>query len=665
MTRPMSSAATTSRTWTSPVSRSTSTLGDAGRPAERRVGVAAVGRRRRSRRPDTARTLVDAQRAVVAGVVAVGRRANVPPVAASTSVAQPPGRLDQQAADDHRRPRRDGRARSRARTRCPAARARPSSYGTPSASATSCGKIVLVPCPISVEAVRMRIAAVGGQLERGDRRELDLARAGEPGAVPGEREADARWRSARGRSAAASRAWSRSRRAAPRAVACRARSRSNSAASAARSRTSSPATLSRRTWPVGVVSPGTVDVPAPDLERADAERLGDPVEVGLGRELGLRRPEPAERAVGRRVRARRPGADADVRAAVRAAGVERAARQDDRRQRAVRAAVHDDLDVLGDEPAVAGHARSGGGRSPGGAWSSRRCPRGGRRSSAPAAGPCRASSAACSADDRRELLLAAEPAAGLGLDDPRLRVVDAEAALERRVDVVRALERAVDGDAAVLASGRRSSRCSRCRAAPGGRPGTRPRGRGRRPRSAASRSPRLDARRPRTRGRTRAGRRPAGAASVRGRAPACRAARSVARSGAARRASGSAWCWISPPTGTRIGWSALIELTMLSPGMSAAVTTTTVDQSKAGSSSRATNVACASVERIVAPYQAPGKTRSSAYLAAPVSLAGPSRRSGAAAAGASGRDRAGLDDDGAGAARSGSSNRARAVLHGD
>src|SRR5215203_2082300 len=73
-----------------------------------------------------------------------------------------------------------------------------------------------------------------------------------------------------------------------------------------------------------------------------------------------------------------------------------------------------------------------------------------------------------------------------------------------------------------------------------------------------------------------------------------------------------------------------MELTTLSPGMSAAVTTTTDDQSNAGSRSRAVNVACASVERIVAPYQAPGKTRSSVYLAAPVSLAGPSRRSGAA-----------------------------------
>ena len=83
------------------------------------------------------------------------------------------------------------------------------------------------------------------------------------------------------------------------------------------------------------------------------ERLGDAVDLHLGRELGLRRAESAERAVGRRVRGHRAAADADVRAAVRAAGVERAARQHDRRQRAVGAAVHDDLDVLRHEPAVA------------------------------------------------------------------------------------------------------------------------------------------------------------------------------------------------------------------------------------------------------------------------------------------------------------------------
>ena len=57
-------------------------------------------------------------------------------------------------------------------------------------------------------------------------------------------------------------------------------------------------------------------------------------------------------------------------------------------------------------------------------------------------------------DHRRVLLLATEPAAGLGLDDPGLAAIDGEAALERRVDVVRALQRAVDDDPAVLARDR-------------------------------------------------------------------------------------------------------------------------------------------------------------------------------------------------------------------
>ena len=188
------------------------------------------------------------------------------------------------------------------------------------------------------------------------------------------------------------------------------------------------------------------------LERADPERLGDPVEVGLGGELGLRRPEPTECAVRRRVRARRAGADPDVRAAIRAAGVDRAARQDDGRQRAVRAAVHHDLDVLGDEPAVAGHA--------GPVADDRRVAlgRGGEVLVAVVDHPHRPPGLArqqrrVEGDHRRVLLLATEPAAGLRLDDARLPVVDGEAALERGVDVVRALERAVDGDPAVAPTG--------------------------------------------------------------------------------------------------------------------------------------------------------------------------------------------------------------------
>ena len=72
--------------------------------------------------------------------------------------------------------------------------------------------------------------------------------------------------------------------------------------------------------------------------------------------------------------------------------------------------------------------------------------------------------------------------------------------------------------------------------------------------------------------------------------------------------------------------------TTLRPGMSSAVTTATRLQSNPGSSSIASSRACGTVERIVAPYQAPGNTRSSVYSARPVSLAGPSRRSGSGTA---------------------------------
>src|SRR5439155_18640754 len=84
------------------------------------------------------------------------------------------------------------------------------------------------------------------------------------------------------------------------------------------------------------------DVPTPDVRRRDGEPLGDAVELRLGRELGLRRAETPKRAVRRRVRPGRPAAEADVRAAIWAAGVGHAARQAHGGDRAVRGAVHDD-----------------------------------------------------------------------------------------------------------------------------------------------------------------------------------------------------------------------------------------------------------------------------------------------------------------------------------
>ena len=130
-------------------------------------------------------------------------------------------------------------------------------------------------------------------------------------------------------------------------------------------------------------------------------------------------------------------------------------------------------------------------------------------------------------------------------------------------------------------------------------------------------------------------------------------------------ASGSAWCWISPPTGTRIGWSALIELTTLSPGMSAAVTTTTVDQSNAGSSSSAAKrrVRVGRADRRAVPGagedQVVGVLRGAGQLGralAPERGDAPWRDPS---------DRPGLDDDGRGRLGPASSGRARAVLHGD
>ncbi len=142
--------------------------------------------------------------------------------------------------------------------------------------------------------------------------------------------------------------------------------------------------------------------------------------------------------------------------AVRAAGVDRPTGQDDRRERAVRAAVHDDLDVLGEEPAVRGHARP--------VAHDRRMALGRRGDVLVAVvdHPHRTArlpreERGVEGDDRGVLLLAAEPAAGLGLDHARLAVIEPEAALQRGVDVVGALERPGDGDTPVVA-GRRDHR---------------------------------------------------------------------------------------------------------------------------------------------------------------------------------------------------------------
>jgi hypothetical protein len=220
-----------------------------------------------------------------------------------------------------------------------------SSYSTPSVSATSCGKIVFVPWPISVEAVRIRMR---------------------PSSVSSTAATEASFTSPEPVKPAPCQASAR-----PMPVAVRAPSvrpsriarvcacvRSKADASAAASSTSMPATDSRSTWPVGCRVALAVHPAAAQVERRGVEGVGDAVDLHLGGELGLRRAEAAEGAVRRRVRGHRPTGDPHVRAPIRPAGVQHAARQHDRGERAVRAAVHDDLDLLGDQLAGVRHAGS-------------------------------------------------------------------------------------------------------------------------------------------------------------------------------------------------------------------------------------------------------------------------------------------------------------------
>ena len=414
MTVPMSSAATTSRTWTSPVSRSTSTWATQAAQPNAGIGVAAVqvvveghavGIRLEA--------LVDAGRAVRRG----RRRRPCRRTAAGRGLdllAQPPGGLDQQAADDHRRPRRDGRAAVRHEGRV-LRRELDVVIGDAERLADELREDRLGPLAHLGRGGQDADPALGGQLDRGHRGELDLARAGE--ARPRARRGPARcpWRSAPRpvRSADPGRVPEPARRSRASAV-LRPQSRELGRLGRSLEDLLAGHAVAQDLAGRGRVA-GVVDVAPPDLERREPELLGDPVEVGLGRELGLRRPEPAERAVGRRVGAGRAGPDPDVRAAIRSARVQRATRQDDRRERAVRPAVHDDLDVLGDEPAVEGHA--------GPVADDRRVAlRGGGDVLVAVVdhadrllGLAR-QERGVQPDDRGELLLATEPAAGLGLD---------------------------------------------------------------------------------------------------------------------------------------------------------------------------------------------------------------------------------------------------------
>ena len=268
-----------------------------------------------------------------------------------------------------------------------------------------------------------------GQLERRLRRELHLPRPGEPGAVEDERQADAA-RRARVRPALAMEI------APPHRLAQHVESARVAA--------------ERLPGRGGVARPEGVDLADP--HRIDAEALGDAVQVHLRGKLRLRRAEPTERAVGWCVGHHDPPTHPHVIAAIRAGGVQHAAREHDGAQRRVRAAVEHDVDVHRRQPAVARHARPVANhagmalgrrdhvlhpvvdhldRPAGRAREERRVAR----------------------EDGRILLFAAEASARLGLHDAHALARQAQQHAERALHVVRTLQRADHGDAVLGRNG--------------------------------------------------------------------------------------------------------------------------------------------------------------------------------------------------------------------
>ena len=260
-------------------------------------------------------------------------------------------------------------------------------------------------------------------------------------------------------------------------------------ASPLRAAPSSALQSSPRRWPVAVVSPGRSALISRSAHRIQAERLGDAVHVHFDGELRLRRAEAAERAVRRRVGHHRAAADAHVVAAIRAASRGCSPRDSTTALSVAYAppsSTH--VDVHRRQPAVARHAGAMPDDRRDGAWSSRACPRRGRRRASPAGRALSASSAACPAIIDGYSSLPPKPPPVSVWTTRTWSSRQPEQHLQRLVHVVRALHRAVDRDAAVLRA-RRSRRSARCRAAPGGRCGTRLRRRRRPRRSRASRSP--------------------------------------------------------------------------------------------------------------------------------------------------------------------------------
>ena len=189
------------------------------------------------------------------------------------------------------------------------------------------------------------------------------------------------------------------------------------------------------------------EVATAQLVGRKAEPPRDDVEVPLEREEGLGSAEPAERAVRGRVRRHGPRADAHVIHVVGPCGVDAAAREHHLREGGIGAAVDHEVDVEGDQTPLPGEK---------GAVARPRRVALGRRGHVLGAvvddlhGPAALlrEQGRVDADHRRVLLLAAEPAPGLVLDDARVLGRHVEELHERFLHVVRALQRTADRDAA-------------------------------------------------------------------------------------------------------------------------------------------------------------------------------------------------------------------------
>ena len=228
------------------------------------------------------------------------------------------------------------------------------SAGTPSSFATICGNTVFVPWPISVCAVRTRIR---------------------PSAVSSTEATDARYTSPEPVKPAPCHASASPMPVAPAMVAGAQRAGRDGARAAAlrraparsRSRTRSKWLAATRLLEDllagdalaqhlagrgGVVDP--VDVAPPQLGRAQVRaRSAIRFSCVSAANSVCGAPKPRNAPFGRRVRPRRPARSRTFGQRYGPPAWSSAARQHDGRERAVRAAVHDDLDVLGDEPAVA------------------------------------------------------------------------------------------------------------------------------------------------------------------------------------------------------------------------------------------------------------------------------------------------------------------------